>query len=336
MQQIPESKEALQKVRLIITGGESCSKELVNRWAHPSSSSSSQGRRFFNTYGPTEATVIATYKECFRGTTERMSIGKPLPNYQCYIVDEHLNLLPPGALGELLIGGVSVSKRGYLNMPEKTKSVFRPDHLTGGNYNLYRSGDLARHSCTTGEIEYCGRTDSQVKIRGYRIELSEVESVLCALPGIKSAVVDVQQGMGMMNHLVAFVFPMAAANNTEQLAMIDTAALLQALREKLPVFMIPSHIEVVTSFPTLPSGKVDRRRLPQVMRPASRRTFSRTLTGGASASHVLQNAASGAPTAAGGSFRNIGGEEHRESDDDEGCHDLSNFERYVAEVNLIL
>jgi non-ribosomal peptide synthetase component F len=137
---MPEAEAGrLANVRLIITGGEACSKELVNRWAQAPGPErpGRPRRRFFNTYGPTEvsivsaaycviacvfedscttanksqATVIATFKECFRGVEERMSIGKPLLNYQCYIVDEHMNLLPPGALGELVIGGVSVSRR---------------------------------------------------------------------------------------------------------------------------------------------------------------------------------------------------------------------------------
>jgi non-ribosomal peptide synthetase-like protein len=271
--------QLLPNVRLIITGGEACSKELMARWA-------TNGRRFFNTYGPTEATVIATYKEygataASTNSVHRVTIGRPLPNYQCYVLDEHLNLLPPGALGELVIGGVSVSRVGYLNLPDKTRSVFKPDPFRPGksdNYPLYQSGDLARISLardTMGEIEYYGRTDTQVKIRGYRVEPSEIEAVLCGLPGIQSAVVDVQQqGPGTMKQLVAFVV-LAGDKGTLSL---DTAAVMQAMREKLPVFMIPSHIEPMVAFPTLPSGKLDRRRLPQVLRPASRRAFSKSLT----------------------------------------------------------
>lgn len=147
-------EEDFKNVRLIITGGEACSKELVNRWATPT-------RRFFNTYGPTEATVIATYKECSVGP-ERMSIGKPLPNYTCYILDDNMQLLPPGAIGELIIGGVSVSRNGYLNLKEKTDSVFKPDSLGNSMFPLYKSGDLARFS-PAGNIEYYGRADSQVR-----------------------------------------------------------------------------------------------------------------------------------------------------------------------------
>jgi non-ribosomal peptide synthetase component F len=90
-----------------------------------------------------------------------MSIGRPLPNYQCYIVDEHMQLLPPGALGELVLGGVSVSRRGYLNLPDKTATAFKPDTLGGTPFPLYRTGDLARFA-PSGDIEYCGRADSQV------------------------------------------------------------------------------------------------------------------------------------------------------------------------------
>lgn len=145
--------------------------------------------------------------------------------------------------------------------------MFKADSLTGGPYPLYKSGDLARLSCLTGEIEYLGRADSQVKIRGYRVELSEIEAVLARLPGVKSAVVDVQRAMGTMQHLVAFVIPEvvrpapgnappSSPKATQLPSLPDTAGLLQAMREKLPAFMIPSQIEMVASFPTLPSGKV--------------------------------------------------------------------------------
>lgn len=180
---------------------------------------------------------------------------------------------------------------GYLNLPEKTASVFVPDHVTGGPHPLYKSGDLARLSCLTGEIEYLGRADSQVKIRGYRVELSEIEAVLSRLPGVKSAVVDVQRGMGTMQHIIAFVLPevgasssppsdatstspLSLSSSSSSLVILppppapkpvlpslpDTAGLLQAMREKLPGFMIPSQIEMVASFPTLPSGKVRGRK----------------------------------------------------------------------------
>ena len=207
-----------------------------------------------------------------------------------------------------------VAPHRYLNLPEKTASVFKPDTLTGGAYPLYKSGDLARYSAT-GNIEYYGRADSQVrqtsaassplytseltlylgtalavsalcvdeavredtgvskvldqltdsclplvprqvKIRGYRVELSEIESVMCEVAGVKSAVVDVQT-VGGVKHLVGFVIPTSGS--------LDIHSMLSLMREKLPVFMIPSHIEVVQDFPTLPSGKVERRRLPRVM-----------------------------------------------------------------------
>jgi len=150
--------DPLPLVRLLITGGEACSKELVERWATLPS------RRFFNTYGPTEATVIATYKECEGGREGRVTIGRPLPNYTCYVVDAHMHLLPPGAIGELVIGGPSVCRAGYLNLPGKTASVFLPDTLSGGPNPLYRSGDLVRLN-PEGEIEYVGRADSQVRGR---------------------------------------------------------------------------------------------------------------------------------------------------------------------------
>lgn len=164
---------------------------------------------------------------------------------------------------------ILTSHSGYLNLPDKTASVFKADRLTDSPYPLYKSGDLARLSCLTGEIEYLGRADSQVKIRGYRVELSEIEAVLSALPGVKSAVVDTQLAMGTMQHLVAFIIPevmvrpapsdeppSSSPKATQLPSLPDTAGLLQAMREKLPAFMIPSQIEMVAAFPTLPSGKV--------------------------------------------------------------------------------
>jgi len=238
---------------MISTGGEPCSKELVNRWSVPGK------RQFFNLYGPTETTITTTIKECFPGL-HRLSIGKPLPNYQVYILDQNLNVLPPGAIGELVIGGISVSRHGYRNLPEKTAAAFRPDTLLNSPYHLYRTGDLARMA-VNGDVEHMGRIDCQVKIRGYRIELNEIESVMCEHPWVKSAVVDAQEYNGQ-KYLVGFVIPSVdAPTNKDEIV----PTLITFMKSKLTPYMIPSAMEVMDEFPKLASGKVERRRLPKLM-----------------------------------------------------------------------
>ena len=130
-------------LRLIIVGGEACAQSVVDAWA--------PGRRFFNTYGPTEATVVATFHKCEPGLArgERMKIGRPLANVQCYVLDDRLSPVPQGALGELYIGGVGVSSRGYLGLPAMTAERFVPDPFVGdaggdGRALLYKTGDLVR------------------------------------------------------------------------------------------------------------------------------------------------------------------------------------------------
>jgi len=239
-------EEDLETVTMLTVGGEACPRELVKRWCTPN-------RRLINAYGQSEATVYAACKECQPDMT-RMTVGRPMPNYRCFILDEHMNLLPPGAIGELVIGGISVSE-GYLNLMDKTEEAFKPDTLSNGPYNLYKTGDLARFGAD-GEFEHLGRIDCQVRIRGYRVELTEVESVLCEHPKVNSAVVAAQMVNGM-KHLVAFIIPAAKP--------IDILELTTFLSTKLPSYMMPSAIEIVEDFPTSPSsGKVDRRRLPQV------------------------------------------------------------------------
>lgn len=206
------------------------------------------------TYGPTEATVIATYKEC-APDVKRVSIGRPLPNYKCYVVDQHMQPVPPGAVGELVVGGISVSRNGYLNLPQKTASVFLHDTFTNMSYPLYRTGDLVRYG-PSGDIEYFGRADFQVKIRGYRVELSEIETVIAEYPGIKSVVVDLQSYQGVKS-LVAFITTTQENFNTEDI--------FPTLKGRLPVFMVPATIQILEELPTLTSGKVERRRLPNAL-----------------------------------------------------------------------
>ncbi|MFB3891985.1 MAG: Pls/PosA family non-ribosomal peptide synthetase [Phycisphaerae bacterium] len=242
---VPRDVPAL---RILILGGESCPPDLVRRWHRP-------GRRVFNTYGPTEATVIATYTLC--EPDRPLTIGRPVPNYRLYILDDRLQSVPLGESGELCIGGVGLS-RGYLGRDDLTAKVFCDDPFAAGepHARLYRTGDLARFT-PDGEIEYLGRMDTQVKIRGFRVELSEIESVLMQHPDIQTAVAAVRQERDIQQ-LVGYVIP------RDGRSVGDGACdkLRAWLRTRLPAYMVPSILEPVDTLPRLPSGKVDRKRLP--------------------------------------------------------------------------
>src|SRR5262249_53631129 len=134
---------------------------------------------------PTEATVICTAGEVAPG--KPVTIGKPLPTYEVFLLDERLQPVGPGGEGELYIGGVGLARR-YVGRPDLTEERFLTIDLPGGPRRLYRSGDLGRWTAE-GEIVFLGRADSQVKVRGYRVELTEIETVLLEESGARAAAV---------------------------------------------------------------------------------------------------------------------------------------------------
>ena len=231
-------------LRLIILGGEALPPPLLARWAKP-------GRRLFNSYGPTEATVVATLAELRAG--EPVTIGCPLPNYTAYVVGEDGRLCPPGMQGELLIGGPGVAN-GYLARPELTAEKFIANPFGGDGRDpvLYRSGDAVSLT-ESGDIAFHGRIDDQVKIRGFRVELGEIEARLSAMPGVAQAAV-VLRSDGGIDRLVAFMVP-------ERDAAPDARQLRTNLRKDVPAYMVPDHFEASSELPRLSSGKVDRNRL---------------------------------------------------------------------------
>ncbi len=249
----------ISTMRLLIVGGEACPADLVRRWCRP-------GRRMVNTYGPTEATVISTFAECH--PDRPVTIGRPLPNYAAYILDENLRPVEEGQTGELYLGGIGLA-RGYVGRPDLTRERFiaSPFQGNGPAARLYKTGDLARFS-PEGNIDFLGRADSQVKLRGYRVELSEIEAALLKCPGVQSAACAVHQLPPGLPHLVAYVVPRSGVANpgTE----VSPERLRAALRQDLPGYMIPTIIETMTTLPTLPSGKADRKSLPcPQVRPAT-------------------------------------------------------------------
>jgi len=232
-------------LRIIILGGEACPPSLGARWC-------ALHRKIFNSYGPTEATVVATISEVRVG--EAVTIGKPIPNYTCYVVNEDMSLAAPGAEGELLIGGPGVAM-GYLGREDLTAEKFIPNPFgqNGLDPILYRSGDAVAID-DKGDILFRGRIDDQVKIRGFRVELGEIEARLSNLEGIGQVAVVLRNDDGL-DQLVAFVVPGAGSSE------LEPKALRTQLRETLPAYMVPARFEALTELPRLPSGKVNRNEL---------------------------------------------------------------------------
>lgn len=228
-------------LRRILFGAESCPPSMVDRWWR-------EGREILNTYGPTEGTVGATFGVCRPG--EPITIGKPLPGYECYVLDDTLVEVEEG---ELCIAGVGISD-GYYGRDDLTAARFvaNPYAVEGAhNAVLYRTGDLVRRDAE-GNLVWLGRIDSQVKIRGHRIELSEIEAHLVDDPTIKSAVVVARDPGDGEKQLAALLL----LREGEELNLSD---MLERLRRRLPAYMIPQAVETVERIPVLPSGKIDRR-----------------------------------------------------------------------------
>ena len=232
-------------VQTIIVAGEACPPDLVARWA--------SGRRFFNAYGPTEATVCATIAEC-AGAQIQPPIGRPIANTQVYILDRHLQPVPIGVPGELYIGGIGLA-RGYLNRPDLTEEKFIPNPFRNAkSERLYKTGDLARY-LSDGNIEFLGRIDHQVKIRGFRIELGEIETVLRQHPDILTCVVTAHEDCSG-KRLLAYIVPQNGIT-------INRRQLRDDLKKHLPEYMVPSALIILDTLPLTPSGKVDRNAPPR-------------------------------------------------------------------------
>jgi 2,3-diaminopropionate biosynthesis protein SbnA len=248
--------EDVPMLRLLILGGETCPERLVERWARP-------GRRLLNTYGPTEATVIATYAELV--PAKPVTIGRAIPGYRAYLLDDGLHAVQPGETGEIWIGGAGVA-RGYMGLPGHTGArfladPFAPDRET--KERMYRTGDLGRLD-GDGNLQFLGRADSQVKLGGFRLELAEIESVLMQGEGVRAAACALREDVAGVQQLVGYVVPSNGA--------VDKDRLRSHLRNRLPSYMVPAFIETITDLPRLPSGKLDRASLPA---PRERETTSK-------------------------------------------------------------
>ena len=228
----------------IICGGEALPQTLAARLL-------ATGAELWNAYGPTETTIWSTLRSVT--DVERVgSIGRPIGNTQIAILDDHGDLAPRGAAGEIYIGGDGVA-RGYLNRPELTRERFIANPFAPGE-RLYRTGDLGRW-LPDGTIEFLGRVDQQVKIRGFRVELGEIEAALEAMPGIRQAAVVLSDDGAGDQRLIAYVSLKAGVE-------IDAAAIRTRLLSSLPEYMAPAQVIALESIPLTPNGKVDKRALP--------------------------------------------------------------------------
>lgn len=227
----------------LLCGGEAFPRDLADQLIQRSNS-------VWNMYGPTETTIWSTIDKVEEGSI--VPIGTPIDNTQVYVLNAELVPVPSGCIGELYIAGSGLA-RGYYQRPDLTNAVFIANPFSKDSSTLmYRTGDLARF-LPNNKLECLGRVDFQTKIRGFRIELGEIETQLGKHPAVDQNVVIVQE-INNQKYLVAYV----ALNTT-----IDNFKLRNHLREKLPTYMVPSHIVVLKELPLTSNGKIDRKQLPE-------------------------------------------------------------------------
>ncbi|MFG2566245.1 amino acid adenylation domain-containing protein [Streptomyces sp. NPDC048567] len=234
--------EQLPDLECLLVGGEACPGEVVAEW--------SVGRRMFNAYGPTEATVCTTMSGPLSGGNA--PIGKPVWDVQTYVLDDRLEPVASDVVGELYLAGPCLA-RGYLNQPGLTATRFVACPFVPGE-RMYRTGDLVRRR-PDGELEYLGRADEQVQVHGFRIEPGEIEAVIAAQPGVARATVVVREDRPGDRRLVGYTVPEAGGR-------LDPAVLRAAVAQVLPVHMVPSAVVVLDALPLTVNGKLDRKALP--------------------------------------------------------------------------
>jgi amino acid adenylation domain-containing protein/non-ribosomal peptide synthase protein (TIGR01720 family) len=241
---LEEDWPASVSLRYLLTGGDSLHR--TQKVEHPFN--------FFNHYGPTENTVVATAGRVrARADCTPPSIGRPIKNIRVYLLDKGFQPAPTGVAGELCIGGVGLA-RGYLNRPDLTAEKFVPNPFTyEPGARLYRTGDLARYR-SDGRLEFLGRVDYQVKIRGFRVELGEIEAALNGHGGVRESLATTRDDLPGQKKLVAYVVPEREG--------LEPADLREFLREKLPDYMVPSAFVFLEKFPLTRNGKIDNKRLP--------------------------------------------------------------------------
>lgn len=251
----PQDGRIPASLKIVIIGGEEAQLEKVKHW-HTSVAHLLHPPQLFNSYGPTEATVITTLHCLNSSAATSVAIGRPISNAQVYVLDQYLQPVPIGVPGELHISGTGLA-RGYWQRPELTaekfiKNPFYNSQFKIQNSKLYKTGDIARFKAD-GNLEYLGRVDDQVKIRGFRIELGEVEAILSQHQTVRETVVIVREDQPNNKRLVAYIVPKQEQPSNSELRHF--------LKQKLPDFMVPSAFVMLDKLPLLPNGKVNRQAL---------------------------------------------------------------------------
>ncbi|WP_280489194.1 non-ribosomal peptide synthetase [Nocardia carnea] len=242
--------DAMDDVRVVITGGEAIPADLAARWA------ATTGRRLFNAYGPTEATIATNISGPLR-PGEPVTIGGPVRGMRALVLDTGLDPVPEGVVGELYVGGIQLA-RGYHARSALTAGRFVADPYGAPGERLYRTGDVVRwrrDGSGALTVEYVGRNDFQVKVRGFRIELGEIDAALTSYDAVDFAVTIGHENVSGAMTLVSYV--VAAPGDS-----IDVPVLTAHIQERLPAYMVPSSIMVLDEIPLTPAGKLDRKALP--------------------------------------------------------------------------
>jgi len=236
-------QEKLSGVTLFLSGGDTLKKEYISNLI--------KFGEVYNTYGPTEATVCATYYKCDNLSNENVLIGKPIENYSIHILDKNREQVPIGIPGEIYISSEAVT-RGYLHKLELTNERYFDNPFIHGR-RMYKSGDMGRW-LADGNIEFMGRNDNQVKIRGYRVELQQIESAILRFAKVKEAFVMDRDDKYGVKYLCAYI------TSEEKL---DISSLREYLQEELPSYMVPSYLIELDQIPmTLNGFKVEKSELP--------------------------------------------------------------------------
>jgi surfactin family lipopeptide synthetase A len=245
-------RPSLKRLRYLILTGEALPAALARRWFehYPNIP-------LVNAYGPTECSDDVTHHimtEPPDGSQSMVPIGKPIINTQIYVLDDKLEPVPIGVPGELYVAGRCVGM-GYINDPGKTEAAFLPNPFAPGTDELiYRTGDRG-YWTENGELIYLGRIDHQVKVHGFRIELGEIEAVLDRMPEVRQSVVLLVETEPGEPSLAAYLC-------TEKHHELSPSVVREALKERLPHYMVPSHVVMMEQFPLTPNGKIDRKALP--------------------------------------------------------------------------
>ncbi|MFC9898558.1 amino acid adenylation domain-containing protein, partial [Nocardia sp. NPDC127579] len=222
---------ALAGLRVVIAGGEAVSADLITKFA-------AGGRKFFNAYGPTEATIASNISDAL-SPGDRVTVGAPIRGMHALVLDSRLQPVPVGVAGELYLSGIQLA-RGYLGRAGLTADRFVADPFADGQ-RMYRTGDVVRWTAE-GTVEYVGRSDFQVKVRGFRIELGEIDAALTVDPSVDFAVTVGHTGSAGVTMLVSYVVAVPGY-------VIDVAELSADLGRRLPSYMVPSSIVVIDQVP---------------------------------------------------------------------------------------